>query len=427
MYTSRLNSLALAFLLILFAGASSAAERIFFEDFEDDVTDGGWIARGGWSFGTANSARRVQSNPYAGSWCLRGNLFLDRPTPDCVDPLIVPVGNGQIECRFDNIALPLTPNRVYIAYRVRLDDAIWYSYDTPEKKDGKMGYITDDGFVNATGNPNAAVEALWWSQGSGASEPDEVVTVSSNQRYDDPWRLLNWGAYNLKGNTPPIDAGNEWHKVEMYFDYVAETLELWVDDVKFVNHATAISASPHTPGTLVVTDKIPIHPTTHIRGIQFWHTTSSKVTNSLDRPGSGPGDCALGWQIDNIEVWDGLPTLTDDPVGAPAAPTGPWTVDGDTFVDVAWAANTEADLDYYTVWWNLTGDDTDLNSYGFLANTSIPSYRHAGQVNGTTLYYVITATDQFGQRSGKSEQVDGTPTGAALTDPVASGGITDGH
>lgn len=100
----------------------------------------------------------------------------------------------------------------------------------------------------------------------------------------------------------------------------------------------------------------------------------------------------------------------------PAAPTGLAAVAGDGSVDLDWDDNGETDLDGYTVYRATTsgGSYTALN--GTLLSTS--AYTDDSVVNGTTYWYVITASDQTGNESAAGTEVSATPEGG-VTPTVA--------
>ncbi len=106
----------------------------------------------------------------------------------------------------------------------------------------------------------------------------------------------------------------------------------------------------------------------------------------------------------------------------PATPTGLSPTAGDGTVDLDWSDNGEGDLDGYTVYRSTTagGPYTALN--GSLLSTSV--YTDNGVTNGTTYYYVVTATDLTGNESADSGEVNATPEAAGGTTPMHVASIT---
>ncbi len=108
-------------------------------------------------------------------------------------------------------------------------------------------------------------------------------------------------------------------------------------------------------------------------------------------------------------------------VTPPVAPTGLAPTAGDGFVDLDWSDNGEGDLDGYTVYraTSTGGPYSALN--GTLLSAS--AYTDNTVANGTTYYYVVTASDLTGNESSDSAEVSATPQGGATT-PVHVQSIT---
>ena len=118
----------------------------------------------------------------------------------------------------------------------------------------------------------------------------------------------------------------------------------------------------------------------------------------------------------------GLPRTfaLDDQTGPPdttppAAPTGLVAVAGDAKVDLAWAANSEADLRGYDIYRSTTAGTLGTKLNASVVTTR--SWSDAGLANGTTYRYSIKALDNAGNASAASTQVAATPVA-----PPAPGG-----
>src|SRR5690606_10217839 len=83
----------------------------------------------------------------------------------------------------------------------------------------------------------------------------------------------------------------------------------------------------------------------------------------------------------------------------PAAPTGLTAEPGDTEVLLTWAANSETDLDSYTIHGGTATNPTDV-----VGTVSGTTFTHTGLTNGTAYYYRITATDIAGNESDPSDE-----------------------
>ncbi|WP_346188836.1 Ig-like domain-containing protein [Rubritalea halochordaticola] len=91
---------------------------------------------------------------------------------------------------------------------------------------------------------------------------------------------------------------------------------------------------------------------------------------------------------------------------APAAPATLVATAGDGSVSLDWADNAEPDLVSYSVYRSMTSGSgylpiaTGLTMSGYIDGTAL---------NGTTYYYVVTATDSSGNESGGSAETSATP------------------
>jgi len=92
----------------------------------------------------------------------------------------------------------------------------------------------------------------------------------------------------------------------------------------------------------------------------------------------------------------------------PAPPSNLAAAAGDGEVALDWDDNTESDLDSYTVYRSTTQG----GGYSAIASgLSGSAYSDASAVNGTTYYYVVTASDNDGNESSQSSEAQATPQG----------------
>lgn len=109
----------------------------------------------------------------------------------------------------------------------------------------------------------------------------------------------------------------------------------------------------------------------------------------------------------------------------PAAPTGLVATAGDSAVGLDWADNAEPDLNGYTVYRSTTSG----SGYAPIANgLSASEFEDNTTANGTTYYYIVTATDSLAHESAASAEVSATPmvnstsyAGWAVGKPFAPG------
>ena len=94
----------------------------------------------------------------------------------------------------------------------------------------------------------------------------------------------------------------------------------------------------------------------------------------------------------------------------PAAPTGLTATAGDGTIDLDWNDNADSDLGGYTVY-RATLSGGPYNA----VNGTLLTVSHlvdTGLVNGTSYYYVVTASDLSGNESASSVEANATPSGS---------------
>jgi hypothetical protein len=116
--------------------------------------------------------------------------------------------------------------------------------------------------------------------------------------------------------------------------------------------------------------------------------------------------------VDLAEVAIFQPAFTGSDTIPPAAPTGLVAVAGDGVVMLDWNDNGEADLAGYTVYRSTTagGPYTPVTAWLVVAS----SYVDSTVADGTTYYYVVTASDSDANESGFSNQASATPQATNL-------------
>ncbi|MDF2628635.1 MAG: bacillopeptidase-like protein [Symbiobacteriaceae bacterium] len=119
-----------------------------------------------------------------------------------------------------------------------------------------------------------------------------------------------------------------------------------------------------------------------------------------------------GWYIDDVELYEDAE--------APAAPTNlQATADGIGGINLSWDAVTAGDLDHYSVYRSTTAG----SGYSMLGQPTAAQYADGSVTAGTTYYYVVTATDMFGNESDMSVEASATPAASmvAFQDDMESG------
>jgi len=103
--------------------------------------------------------------------------------------------------------------------------------------------------------------------------------------------------------------------------------------------------------------------------------------------------------------------------GIPATPTGLTAASGNGRVGLTWTASSGATS------YNVKRTMTSGGPYYQLARVNSTSFNDHGVLNGSTYYYVVSATNSNGESSNTS-QVAGTPGATSATVPAAPGGLS---
>jgi len=269
MKTQFFQAVMVALAVLAVAGpAASASERIFFEDFEADGLELSDV------FFTSNTppdnyVAIVTNQPHGGNKCIRGNVY-----PGATDPITgLP---GQLSPMLNiggNTGTPLWgtyrnfrnyhTNELYISWWMRWDE--------------NANFTRGGGYSGAY--------KLMYISGTGG------VEESYNNRYNN--RLSFYNSYisegegSVYGRPLIVGGGNDgaWHHYEVYIRYESSfgatdgIWRLWEDGELCWERTDA-----HWLRT----------STGKIQNLRFIHYTLG-------------ADASSGWQIDDIEVWNGMP------------------------------------------------------------------------------------------------------------------------
>ncbi|WP_245864668.1 glycoside hydrolase family 9 protein [Paenibacillus donghaensis] len=147
----------------------------------------------------------------------------------------------------------------------------------------------------------------------------------------------------------------------------------------------------------------------------FWNNANDFSFHGIAAGGASPVKTANIPVFDNgVQVFGELPSGGSNPgePQVPARPTGVVAVAGDTAVQLTWNAVNGASG--YTV----KRATTSGGPYTEVGNVTSTTYSDSGLVNGTSYYYVITASNNVGeslpsvQLSAKPSETPPLPTGA---------------
>jgi len=263
-----------------------AATLVHLLDFET----AGWeqsFRTGAWH----DTVNVVSLNSHGGKYCLRGNL-----KEGISDPITKLPGenNPQLEYIGNDISSKVS-NEIFIRYWRRLDNSIWSGTEAGQ---GKGEYLTDTIFGTA-----AFFTGMWFLPNNyslcdnGAFT--EWCTLDANWSYSRA--VLDSNAAN------PGGADGKWHKIEIYINYATHYITFWIDG-NILHGIDSGSSECARFGT-----QIAIPPDFRLRGLQFFYVHPEQVITSTDGTGF-----ACGWQLDDIEVWDGIPDADMIPPVEPA-------------------------------------------------------------------------------------------------------------
>ena len=136
-----------------------------------------------------------------------------------------------------------------------------------------------------------------------------------------------------------------------------------------------------------------------------WYDVTSgsngKLPNGVTSNATAGWDMVTGWGAINFNAFVTSQAGTPTP---PNPPTNLAAVAGNGQVALTWTASSGA------TGYNVKRATTSGGPYSTIASPAGASFTNTGLTNGTTYYYVVTATNSAGE-SGNSSQVSAKPTG----------------
>ncbi len=177
---------------------------------------------------------------------------------------------------------------------------------------------------------------------------------------------------------------------------------------------------------------------TDLLGYDVYRSTTSGsgyVLIATHVPGSGYTDTAVVDETTyyyivtatdtsgNVSAGSGEVSATPVDVIAPSVPAGLVAIPGDSAVNLDWADNTESDFAGYTVYRSTTSGSGFAPVASGISNSA---WTDSTVVNGTTYYYVVTASDLSSNESAFSNEDSATPRPPSLIAHYPfEGGTTD--
>lgn len=266
---------------------AEGATRLYYEGFEGDIDL--------WKNNiNVLYAKKVAHAPRTGLYALRGNL-----NRNVIDPITGLRGDpwlGGAELVHNKLRYE-TPDEVYVSYWFRLDDC---------KQSGTSFSSFDPIYANMKGayfSTGDNTNNSFYSGVGGGARGEFRLGINDGPGTWIPWAVAHgWRQAGFYGETgQPWGWDGKWHRFEMHIDYGAgpdggHIMRFWIDGYL-------------VKGTNCLFDgRIPFAPNYHLDQINFWYTKQELLDTSTNRTGY-----CNGWQIDDIEIWDGLPDRPNPP------------------------------------------------------------------------------------------------------------------
>ncbi len=262
-----------------------------------------------------------------------------------------------------------------------------------------------------------AVDAYAYWSGNAYGASYSTVSVPGDQ-----WSLVTFNgfssaeitAYKARSYEIPMESVTTTSAAQALTDVLADAGASFpsrdIIDARIVNDVIndtghSIATTDEQPeGGWPTLDSLPAPTDTDQDGMpDSWETSHGlNPSNAADR-----NYYDLDADYTNLEVY--LNGLVGSTITPPAAPTGLVATAGDGIVWLDWDDNNEADLDGYDVYRSTTSG----GPYGGPLNGSLLSSSHYTDNdvnNGTTYYYVVTATDASLNESDDSDEVSASPS-----------------
>jgi hypothetical protein len=255
----RFIAMYVAIISIFFVSIGYAASLIAREDFEDqDFAD---------FFHAANSSywnqySIVTSNPHSGSYSLRGNAC-----GGCIDPITGKAGNNRTNLNFGNGGSNPALGTSFDLDSLHNDELyfdFWMKYDS--------NFDTADGYSS---------NKIWWMQFEGDTNTYYVQFRGTSLSFYDE---TGYQRESYRAISPNAVDG-QWHRFRVYMRYNTSgsdngILRVWFDSSELVN----------------------------ISNCKYLTTSSGKMSRVAFGYFHNNASSSSGWQIDDIEIWDGLPS-----------------------------------------------------------------------------------------------------------------------
>ena len=283
--------------ILLFSASSHAGQLISSQGFEGSDWESGFTGESTWG----DHLARVTNNPKTGTYALRGNQI-----GSYKDPLtgLYGVSSPVLDWRGGIDIVSQTPGEMYFSYWFRHDDYRQNLVDDGSGE-GKLVFFVDERY---------STQAMYINNQLAGSST--LRLKYSNGAYSDDWARENWGYSSLYLGNANVQGGTDgkWTKFSYYVNYQENYLQIWVNDqiMKSSKHGGSYSALP-SDGRIYFDPDLGLRT----KGFQFFWAREKNISGSSNESGYKGG-----WQIDDLEVWDGMPNGVSSIKSAPASPSG---------------------------------------------------------------------------------------------------------
>lgn len=267
------------------------AERVYFEGFEDegDGWKSGFRSDEFWNHDEPNAVAVVNNHCHSGNGCARGNLWQREGVND---PITGAPTMSNPRFMFEPAVMD-SLDEIFIRYWFRLDISTWGCAADGNINDcGKLLWISDE--LVDTGAFYFDMAADLFAQNQGAtSDPDGIAWLAFFNTAPYPWGSDRTRMYALSQEWD-IATDGVWRKVEIYVNHTTDIMNIWIDG----HFYRAEASDAPTDGN------IPVPHQFKWNGVAPFYSKPEHFVGSISGPS---GEHIGGWQVDDFEVYNGLP------------------------------------------------------------------------------------------------------------------------
>jgi hypothetical protein len=246
----------------------------------------------------------VDHQPKDRSKSVRGNF-----NSAVVDPITKMRGANFTQFKINFRKVPAlqswyaTTDKIFVSWWFKLDKCHWKgtAVDDPDpiKVSGKYAYIKM--------NENPATS--YYFSMRGGEQGEDILSVNDPnwmKFWETKYKIAALWMSNSTPNTPTHGSDGIWHKFSFLIGKRTDGqkyLQWWIDD-------SLVKADKYEPDGRSLIENSFI-----MDSIQFWHSVNSGTNLSENVAGNvAQNQFCNGWQIDDIQVWDDVPSKPKPPI-----------------------------------------------------------------------------------------------------------------